>query len=400
MNRFGRIAMDLWLKFFIITILLLAADDLCECGQRISEGCLNSSCFTEVTVSEKGLNYARELLVDEALQSLIPLRIPDMKKSVKVPYILDFKAKLYDAAVANISVPSSSVHLGKIGINIIASQVQLNLTMKWRYSYTTGFIPFTVSDKGRAFVQVDGMEVGITLKLDEKNGSLYLITVECGTSLKDITITLDGGASWFYQGFVDAFEGEIRAAVEKAVTSKIKEGILKLDSLLQNLPKEIGIDSTIALNFTVMEAPDVGPKSISIGVEGLFVAMTPPVVRFHQLSDLQSGIACSGPSKMLEISLSEAVFNSAAEVYSNEGLLNWLVDKLPEQSLLNTASWRFIIPKLYKKYPNDEMKLNISVSSPPTITITSDGVEAIVVADMIIDVMDGNDSIPVACISM
>ncbi|GLJ47025.1 hypothetical protein SUGI_0992820 [Cryptomeria japonica] len=85
---------------------------------------------------------------------------------------------------------------------------------------------------------------------------------------------------------------------------------------------------------------------------------------------------------------------------TQEGLLNWLVDKLPEQSLLNTASWRFIIPKLYKMYPNDDMKLNISVSSPPIITITSEGVEAVVIADMIIDVMDGDDTIPVACVSM
>ena len=48
---------------------------------------------------------------------------------------------------------------------------------------------------------------------------------------------------------VDAFEGRIRAAVESAVTSKIMEGITRLDSFLQNLPKEIGVDNTVALKF-------------------------------------------------------------------------------------------------------------------------------------------------------
>jgi lipopolysaccharide-binding protein len=41
----------------------------------------------------------------------------------------------------------------------------------------------------------------------------------------DIIITLDGGASWFYQGLVDSFEGIIRVAIESAMKSKLMEGI-------------------------------------------------------------------------------------------------------------------------------------------------------------------------------
>jgi hypothetical protein len=48
------------------------------------------------------------------------------------------------------------------------------------------------------------------------------------------------GAYWFHQGLVDAFEGRIRVVVESVVTSTLMEGIARLDSFLQNLPKEIG----------------------------------------------------------------------------------------------------------------------------------------------------------------
>lgn len=354
----------------------------------------------QITISEKGLNYAKDLLVSQALQVLTSLRISDMEKSVQVPFIGGVLVKLSNITLDNIMVPSSTFNLGQDGINIVTSQVEVNLTMNWKYSYRSWFIPFIVSDKGRALVKVKGIEVGSTLRLDEKNGTLYLISMECGTLVKDISITLDGGASWFYQGLVDAFEGRIRAAVESAVTSKLMEGITSLDSFLQNLPKEIGIDNTVALNFTVMETPVVGPTSISIGVEGLFLDVRSSDVLLLPLYNLQPRISCSGPSKMLEIALSQAVLNSAADVYTNAGLLNWLVDKLPEQSLLNTASWRFFVPQLYNKYPNDDMTLNISISSPPSITITLDGVEAVVIADMVVDVVDGSDTVPVACISM
>lgn len=385
--------------FNTIVLLFLGISNGCQGLSYAISKVAEDRGFMQINVSEKGLNFVKYILVQQALQSLVPLQIPAIKKSLYVPLIAHFNAEVYNSSIVNVEVPVSSIQLGTEGINIITSEVEVNLTMQWKYYYTTWLVPYPVSDEGRASVTIEGMEVGITLKLDEQNGSLYLITMDCGTYLKDIAITLDGGASWFYQGFVDAFEGEIRAAVENAVTSKIKEGIMKLNSLLQNLPKEIGVDSNVAMNFTVMQAPDVGPKSISIGVEGLFVSMTPNV-QIHRLSNLQPGISCSGPSKMMEIALSETVLNSAAEVYTHEGLLSWLVDKLPEQSLLNTASWRFIIPKLYKMYPNDDMKLNISVSSPPIITITSEGVDAVVIADMIIDVMDGGDTIPVACVSM
>jgi hypothetical protein len=80
--------------------------------------------------------------------------------------------------------------------------------------------------------------------------------------------------------------------------------------------------------------------------------------------------------------------------------MRWIVDKIPDQSLLNTAGWRFIIPQLYKKYPNDAMNLNISFSSPPAIRIAENDIDATVNVDLIIDVLDSSEVIPVACISL
>lgn len=80
--------------------------------------------------------------------------------------------------------------------------------------------------------------------------------------------------------------------------------------------------------------------------------------------------------------------------------MQWIVDKVPDQSLLNTAGWRFIIPQLYKKYPNDAMNMNISLSSPPVVRISEHNIDATVYADLIIDVLEAEEIIPVACISL
>lgn len=49
--------------------------------------------------------------------------------------------------------------------------------------------------------KVDGMEVGLTLSLENQQGNLKLSLLECGCYVRDISIQLNGGASWLYQGY-------------------------------------------------------------------------------------------------------------------------------------------------------------------------------------------------------
>jgi DNA-binding transcriptional LysR family regulator len=80
--------------------------------------------------------------------------------------------------------------------------------------------------------------------------------------------------------------------------------------------------------------------------------------------------------------------------------MQWIINKIPDQSLLNTAGWRFIVPQLYKQYPNEDMDLNVTISSPPIIKVVNNGIDITVYSDVTIDVVDADEVIPVACISM
>ncbi|BAF19393.1 Os06g0309200 [Oryza sativa Japonica Group] len=242
------------------------------------------------------------------------------------------------------------------------------------------------------------MEVGITMQIKNYNGSLSLSVLQCGCNVKDLVISLDGGASWFYQGLINAFEDHIRAAVEKAIPENIIDGTSKLDSLLQSLPRSVNLDNISALNMTFVNDPQYGNSSIEFDINGLFSSATAKLSNSQKHPQLS--LSCGGASKMLLLSLDEAVFNSALEVYFKAGSMHWVVDKIPDQSLLNTASWKFIIPRLYWSYPNDDMLLNISMASPPVMRITSEKIGATIYADMIIDVLHDKETIPVACISV
>lgn len=77
-----------------------------------------------------------------------------------------------------------------------------------------------------------------------------------------------------------------------------------------------------------------------------------------------------------------------------------IVDKISDQHLLNTSAWKWIIPRLYRQYPDDDIVLNISASSPPFLRLRDQDIAASLYVDMIIDVVDNGEVIPVACISL
>ncbi|XP_047167486.1 putative BPI/LBP family protein At1g04970, partial [Vigna umbellata] len=200
---------------------------------------------------------------------------------------------------------------------------------------------------------------------------------------------------------VDAFEEKIGSAVENAITKKLTKGISRLDSYLESLPKEVPVDDHTSLNVTFVNDVLLSDSYVGFETNGLFIERNPsvPILDLYH-NNLKLPILCTNSSKMVGITLDEAVFNSASALYYDAKFMHWIVDQIPDQSLLNTAGWRFIIPQLYKKYPNHDMNFNISLSSPPVVEISNQKAGAITIVDMTIDVLEEDKVIPVACISL
>ncbi|XP_057978017.1 putative BPI/LBP family protein At1g04970 [Malania oleifera] len=376
--------------FILLTLLIVPANTHLQSDE---EG------FISVFISEQGLDFVKDLLINTAVSSFTPLELPPIEKSVKIPLVGKVHIVLSNITIYQVGVSSSFVKPGESGLAIVASGATANLSMNWRYSYSTWLVPIAITDKGEASVQVEGMEVGLTLGLRNQEGKLRLSLLECGCYVKDVSIKLDGGASWLYQGVVDAFGGQIGSSVEEAVSQKIREGVLKLDSQLQNLPKEIRVDKIAILNITLVKDPVLSNYSIGFEINGLFTAIGEVSSFYYYHEKSLASDYCKGLAKMVGISLHQSVINSASVVCFNENIMTWVVDELPDQSLLNTAGWKHIVPQLYKLYPNDDMNLNISASSPPTILISDHDIDATIHLDVTINVLDA-EVIPVACIAM
>ncbi|KAK9072257.1 hypothetical protein SSX86_008690 [Deinandra increscens subsp. villosa] len=382
--------MDDQKPLFIFPILLLLF--LISSPTHIESG------FISFGVSQTGLQFAKNLLINTAISSLIPLQLPQIEQRVQIPLVGKVRMILSDIVIYEVNVSSSIVQPGETGVTIVASGATAGLRFDWSYSYSTWLFEF--SDSGVASVQVEGMEIGMTLGLYNQQGTLRLSPQDCGCYVSYISIKLDGGASWLYQGIVDFFEDDIISAVEDTITNKVIDAVRKLDSSFQSFSKEITFGDFATLNATITDGPIMSSTSLLIGIDGLFTQIDSNVTSGGYEKSLLSKSSCNSPENMVAISVHENVLNSASLVYFNTNKMHWIVDNLPDQKLMNTAGWRFIIPKLYKEFPNDEMSLNFTVLSPPIIKVENEDIVATIYSDVLINVMDAGEVVPVACISM
>ncbi|KAH7446180.1 hypothetical protein KP509_01G043500 [Ceratopteris richardii] len=244
------------------------------------------------------------------------------------------------------------------------------------------------------------MQAGISVSIQQHMGTIWMDVLQSGTYIDTVQVQLNGGSSWLYQWLVDSLEEWMRTTIEEQLNEQIQQCIQNLNSFLLQTPQQVHVDDVSELNFTVVTEPIVNPTSLSIGIKGEFISTRLSKFGPQHSLELPSGLVCDGDATMVTIALSESILKDGAAIYYNADFLNWLVDQSPVQALLNTTKWKFLIPQLYQKYPNKEIKLQFEVSNPPNVSLTLDGIDVYVTAKMIIGVADNNTNIEAACISI
>lgn len=136
---------------------------------------------------------------------------------------------------------------------------------------------------------------------------------------------------------IDAFEEQIGSAVENAITQNLGEGILKLDLFLQSLPKEIPVDDDASINVTFVDNPSLSNSSVGFDINGLFTAKKKVPIPMYYYENTLPSVLCTEPTKMLGISLDEAVFNSASALYYNVSFESVIFYLLCSESYVNAV---------------------------------------------------------------
>jgi lipopolysaccharide-binding protein len=117
----------------------------------------SSESHISAIISTKGIDFVKDLLVNEAVKTITPLELPDIQKTAKIPLVGYVTMVASDLILYELNVTSSRANLGDSGVEIVASGITADMSMDWSYSYTVGWIK--ISDKGNASVKVRKISV-------------------------------------------------------------------------------------------------------------------------------------------------------------------------------------------------------------------------------------------------
>lgn len=131
-----------FISFLLLPLLLIPTNGYLQDG------------FISGVLSDKGLDYAKDLLIEKGIASIVMLKLPEIENSAQVPLVGNAKVVLYDIVIKDIQVNSSSVKVGESGIVLVVSGATGDLSMKWKYSVSSWLIPIGISDRGTATVKV------------------------------------------------------------------------------------------------------------------------------------------------------------------------------------------------------------------------------------------------------
>lgn len=111
--------------------------------------------FISGVISNKGLDFAKDLLVEKGIESIVLLKLPEIENSAQVSLVGTAKVVLSDIIIKDVQVNSStSLRIGESGIVVVVSGATADLSMKWKYTVSSWLIPIGISDSGTASIKV------------------------------------------------------------------------------------------------------------------------------------------------------------------------------------------------------------------------------------------------------
>ncbi|XP_036606951.1 bactericidal permeability-increasing protein-like isoform X2 [Trichosurus vulpecula] len=322
----------------------------------------------KMKITQKGLDYGKQVGMEFLKSALLQLPIPDFRGSYSVPLVghVEYAVTGFQVKTINLGeslvafAPSSRI---KLSMGPAEAEVNSHWSVKVSLIHDSGTLKLSVGD----MILVVLLDVGW-----DGAGRPVVSLAGCSCHVGHLDVTFHGGASWLYNIFTGALEDPIRRELDSKLCKEIQNAVETLERTLQTIPESSHISSLADLDYPLVAAPLITEQSIELDLKGEFYsrdghkeAPVPPVpFSLREQND-----------RMLLLGVSDFVANSAAFVYYGAGALSWNLtdDKIPKKFPihLNTKIFKGLVPELPKRFPDTPMAVQIFARLPPSLQTQS-----------------------------
>ncbi|XP_008696326.1 lipopolysaccharide-binding protein-like isoform X1 [Ursus maritimus] len=365
----------------VVALLLLAM------VSGFGEGASNPGFVARIT--RKGLEYGRRFGVAILKKELSTIKLPDFSGSFKVGWIKSVSYDFYRLKIHRFELRNSDLRLRpRQGVTASLSNNYVFVSGNWKVKKA-----FVTLD-GTFDVSVDGISISVSLNLGKDHSGRPTASVaHCRSSIGHISADISGRLSWILNLFHERIENNFKNILEQKVDKRMSSFVIcemvrksttsHLEPYLRTLPVILMIDQVAGIDYSLVGAPQVTSQVLDTPFKGEFFGRNwhspapfdAPTIRLTEKHD-----------HMVYFAVSEYVFNTASRVYHQAGRMNFTIQNkhIPMDSpiRLHTSSFRTIIPRLARLYPNTELELEMSPESAPFLRFTPGNVTLMPVLDI------------------
>ncbi|KAG9260300.1 bactericidal permeability-increasing protein-like [Astyanax mexicanus] len=331
----------------------------------LSPEAFGTNAGVKVKVTQKGLEYGRQIGIAALQEKFKTIKIPDLSGSESVSPIGKVSYSLTGIQILNLGLPESKLGLVPgTGVSLSIANAFINLHGNWRVKYLR-----IIKDSGSFDLAVSGLTISTTIAVkSDDTGRPAVSGVNCAATVGQARVKFHGGASWLYNLFSDYIDKALRSALQKQICPLVSDAINEMNPRLKTLNVLAQVDKYAEIEYSMVESPAVSNSSIDLSLKGEFYN-----IGQHKEPPFSPSPFSLPPqdSNMLYIGLSAFTPNSAGFVYNSAGALSLYItdDMIPPSSpiRLNTRTFGAFIPQIAKLYPGLMMKLLVKTAKEPTI---------------------------------
>ncbi|XP_004631058.1 bactericidal permeability-increasing protein [Octodon degus] len=325
-----------------------------------------------IRISQAGLDYVRQQEMPMLQKKLESIKLPDFSGSFKMSFLGKGHYSFYSMNVLNFQLPSSQIRLQpNVGLQLSIGNAHVTINGKWKARKK--FLKL----RGSFVLRVEGVSISADLKLgrDPPSGRFTVACSSCSSSINRVHLSSRGIVGWLLRLFHKKVDSMLRKLLNKNICKILSNSVANdLQQYINTVPVTSKIDKVSAINYSLVASPIVTANSLDLPLKGEFFSQAsrspppfePPVIAIPPDHD-----------RMVYLAMSDYFFNTAGLVYQRAGVLKWSLtnNTLPKGSKfqLTTNFLGEFLPQVSQKFPNMDVKLVLSASSPPHLVMQPTG---------------------------
>ncbi|XP_010154923.1 PREDICTED: BPI fold-containing family C protein-like [Eurypyga helias] len=329
-------------------------------------GQLNANPGLKVRITQKGLEYAKEVGMEILKRNMEKEHFPDLTGYEKFG-LGNVKYNISGIHVAAVEFPSASISLiPGTGIKLVIGNASLTIDMNWNIR------TWMFKDSGRGTVYISKVFVTAIFSTPLDNtGHTSISLTSCRTTSGDIDIKLNGKSGFLHNFFIKYLKKPIHRTLVTNSCPNIRSGIQLIDEELQSLNVLMPIDDLAAVDYSLNRLPAVFRPFIDLDLKGIVYPAgnytgPPYVAAPFTIPDRRDS--------MLYLAFSEYFFQTYSFAYYTAGAFNiTIAEETCSYFNISTEIFGSIIPEVAKysvtPYP---VMLKLMATEVPIISLEQD----------------------------